>query len=169
MVYCISLVIFLIDYHEVQALIQNFLWGKKSAAKAVSKVAWMFWFGQNQRVDWDWYILWCIPVLWWLSLWFGDYWLAQMYGNRCSFINWCIYVLHQLMHLHPSSGGQWSPSLKWIFLANIKTPTKGIATDNFLLGIICAWNVLKPFSRTDVSRTWDRWLNQPLLANALLW
>ena len=61
----------------------------------------------------------------------------------------------------------WSPSLKWLFLNDVQTPRRDLASNKFLLGIIRAWDGIKSFLIKDKPSTWDTLFNQPLLANSL--
>ena len=80
---------------------------------------------------------------------------------------WKGIFLNQLMQLTPKIGGAWSPSLKWLFLNDMKTPRRNVASNRFLLGIIRAWDAIKSFLFKDKPSTWDELLNQPMLANSL--
>ena len=71
------------------------------------------------------------------------------------------------MQLSPKTDDVWSPSLKWLFLNDVQTLRRDLASNKFLLGIIKAWDVIKSFLLKDNPSTWDALLNQPLLANSL--
>ena len=71
------------------------------------------------------------------------------------------------MLLSSKTRGVWSPSLKWLFLNDVQTPTWDLSSNRFLLGIIRAWDVTKSFLLKHKPSTWDALLNQPLLANSL--
>ena len=71
------------------------------------------------------------------------------------------------MKSSPKTGGVWSPSLKWLFLYDVQTPSRDLPSNLFLLGIIRAWDEIKSFLIKDKPSTWDALLNQPLLANSL--
>ena len=71
------------------------------------------------------------------------------------------------MQLRTKIGGAWSPSLKWLFLNDMKKPRQNLASNRFLLGIIRAWDAIKSFLFKDKPSTWDELLNQPMLANSL--
>ena len=61
------------------------------------------------------------------------------------------------------------PSLKWMFLTDAQTPRGNLTSNRFLLGIVRAWDAIKIFLHKQMPNTWDGWMNQPLLANSLLW
>ena len=81
---------------------------------------------------------------------------------------WKGMLLNQLMQLSPKTGGNWLPSLKWMFLTNTQTPRRNLISNRFLLGIVRAWDAVKIFLRKEVPNIWDGWMNQPLLANSLV-
>ena len=53
--------------------------------------------------------------------------------------------LNQLMKLSPETGGIRSHSLKWLFLNDVQTPRRDLASNRFLLGIIREWDGIKSF------------------------
>ena len=72
---------------------------------------------------------------------------------------WKGMFLNQLMQLTPKIGGAWSPSLKWLFLNDMKMPRWNLASNRFLLGIIRTGDAIKSFLLKDNPSTWDALLN----------
>ena len=68
---------------------------------------------------------------------------------------WKGMLLNQLMQLSPKMGGNWLPSLKWMFLTDVQTPRHNMTSN-------------KTFLQIQMPNTWDGWLNQLLLANSLV-
>ena len=54
-------------------------------------------------------------------------------------------LLNQLMQLSPKMGGNWLPSLTWMFLTDVQTPRRNLISNRFLLGIVRAWDAMKTF------------------------
>ena len=77
-------------------------------------------------------------------------------------------LLNQLMQLSPKMGGNWLPSLKWMFLTDVHTLRRNLTSNRFLLGIVRAWDVIKIFLHKQMRETWNVWMNQPLLANSFV-
>ena len=56
---------------------------------------------------------------------------------------WKGMLLNQLMQLSTKTGGNWLPSLKWMFLTNMQTLRRSLTSNRFLLGIVIAWDAIK--------------------------
>ena len=144
---------------KVQSLIRNFLWGGKNGSRTIAKVAWKVLIqpkihGGLGLID---------PLMQSRALLVKFVIRGLLPGSEA----WKGMFLKQLMKLSPRTGGVWSPSLKWLFLNDVQTPRRDLASNRFLLGIIRAWDGIKSFLVKEKPSTWDAWLNQPLLGNSL--
>ena len=145
---------------KVQSLIRNFLWGGKNGSRAVAKVAWDVLVmpksqGGLALID---------PLMQSRALLTKFVVKGLLPGTEA----WMGMLLNQLMQLSPKTGGKWLPSLKWMFLSDVHTSRQNLTSNRFLLGIVRAWDAIKTFLHKQMPDMWDRWLNQPLLANSLV-
>ena len=143
----------------MQSLIRNFLWGAKQGSLTIAKVAWNVLIQPKSNgglglID---------PLMQSRALLTKFVIRGLLLGSE----SWKEIFLNQLMQLSPKTGDVWSPSLKWLFLNDVQTPRRDLASNRFFLGIIRAWDVIKSFLLKDKPSTWDALLNQPLLANSL--
>ena len=98
---------------KVQSLIRNFLWGGKNGSRAVAKVAWDVLIRPKSQgglalID---------PLIQSRALLTKFVVRGLLLGTEA----WKGMLLNQLMQLSPKTGGNWLPSLKWMFLTNVKT------------------------------------------------
>ena len=145
---------------KVQSLIRNFLWGGKNGSRAVAKVAWDVLIRPKSQgglalID---------PLIQSRALLTKFVVRGLLLGTEA----WKGMLLNQLMQLSPKTGGNWLPSLKWMFLTDTRTPRQNLTSNIFLLGIVRAWDAVKIFLRKERPNIWNGWMNQLLLANSLV-